>query len=315
MTRFLARRLLQGAAALLIALCLLHAAVFAMPGDPIRTLFGIKRPDPQVVADIRASYGLDDPYGVQLLRYLGGVVTGDLGPYYTGAFHATNERAGDVDDIVRATAPTTLRIVAIAVVLQLLAGTAIGMLAGRSRRLWVDRGWSLLAIVAVVVPPFVVAVLLQTVFGVDLQWFPVTGGTGWWGAILPGAALAVVPTGLVAMVTREQTRAALREPWVPAATAKGVPRWRISWVHALKLAAAPAITVVGAEVGALLGGAVVVEGVFRTGGTGAILFDAIQQKQGPTILGIVTVFTVVVLLVTLVTDLVTAALDPRRRLA
>lgn len=191
---------MQALVTLLGATLLLWFTIFVLPGDPVRALFGFRRPDPAVLASLRAQYGLDDPLPLQYVRYLGNALRGDFGDVYrVNVYGQTTIGRGGVTELVRAAAPVTLKLVAAALAVQVGAGTIVGVLAGRRRGgLW-DRSLSLWSVAATTVPLLVVAFVLHQVLAWELRWFPIAGvRDGWIAYVLPGAALAVLPSTVVA---------------------------------------------------------------------------------------------------------------------
>lgn len=315
LTRFVARRTGQALITLLGATLLLWFTVFVLPGDPVRALFGFRQPDAEVLAALRAQYGLDDPLPLQYVRYLGNVLRGDFGDVYrVDVYGQVTAGRGGVTGLIRTGAPVTLRLVGVAVAVQVVAGTLLGVLAGRRRRGVVDRGLTVASGVAAAVPVLVVAFVLHQLLAWELRWFPISGERGGWVAyVLPGATLAVLPSLVVARLARNAVADELRSPHAAVAAGMGIPRRRVVWVHALRRSLVPVVTCSGAEIGALLSGAIVVESVFGLPGLGGAILGAIQGRQGPTLVSVTTLFVVVTVLGSFLVDLAVGALDPRVR--
>jgi oligopeptide transport system permease protein len=303
---FVVRRLSQAVVTVLGATVLLHAAVFVMPGDPIRALFGLRRPPAERLARMRDFYHLDDPFPVQYAHWFTNMLRGEMGPRYTG---------GRVSDLVAAAAPVTLRLVLLAMVLQLVIGTVLGTLAGRRHGSWVDRSLLLLSVAAVGIPAFVLAFLGQQVFAHRLHWLPATGiADGLASYLMPAMVLAVVPIAFVSRITRDGIVTQGQAMYAQLAVAKGLPDRRVLWVHRLRNSMVPVVTLVAAEFGGLLTGSVVVEGVFGVPGLGGAVFQALRDREGPTVVAVITLFTMAVILVNAIADILCATVDPRIRL-
>lgn len=305
MTRWLASRVGQAVVTLLIVTFVVRLAAFALPGDPIRALFGQGRPDPADVRFLREFYGLDDPFIVQYLRYLAGLLRGDLGPTYGG---------GRVSDAIRAALPSTFRLVGLAVGLQLAVGIPLGAAAAARRSRTVDASLSLATVAVLSVPVFVVARVLQRTVAYQWGWLPGSGtGSGWSGYILPALALALIPVVLQARLVRDGVGATYDSLYSKRALVSGLPPRRIIWLHALRPVLPAAMTLVGAQAGVLVSAAVLVEQVFRLGGFGSLLLAAVGARQAPLVAGGVVVLASLTILLSLTVDILARLLDPRLR--
>lgn len=300
--RMTASRLLQAVLALLLLTLVVRVAVFALPGDPIRPLFGVGRADPAELARLRDFYGLDEPFWRQYGDYLFGLLRGDLGPLYGG---------GEVADAVLGSLPSTLRLVGTVMVAQVLVGTPLGAVAA-SRRGWLDRALSGFTALAVAVPVFAVAEVLQRTVGYDLRWLPGSGTVGGWRSyMLPSVVLAVIPVVLHARLVRGALREVLHAPYIRRAVASGFSGARILWVHALRVTVPGAVALAGAQAGTLLSGAVIVETVFKLPGLGSLLVSGVRGRQGPLVAGSVLALAAVIILMTLAADVLSWRADPR----
>lgn len=329
MGRYLLRRLAQGVATLLLATLVIHAAVTLLPGDPIRAIWGPSEPPPEVLAEIRAHYRLDDPYPVQYATWVADLVRGDLGTSYPRrARGASVSREGPlVADLVAAAAPVSLRLLAVAVVAHVLIGVGAGLAAVLARRRaggrLLERGGSAIsgaldqltygmAIVAVSAPAIVLAYAGQVVFGHRLGWVPVRGvAAGWPSYVLPAAAMAAAATGYVALLTRRELGERLRERFVTTALAHGLSRRRVIAVHALRASLVPLLTMAAANLGLLVAAQIIVEGVYGMPGLGGLVFDAIQRQDRGLLVPAVTVITTAVIVANLLADVLAGVVDPR----
>ncbi|OBH03508.1 ABC transporter permease [Mycobacterium sp. E3247] len=260
----------------------------------------------QVAAQLRARYHLDDPFIVQYLRYLGGVLRGDLGRSYSGL---------PVSSVLAHAFPATLRLALIALVVEAVLGIGFGVIAGLRTGGLFDAGVLIIGLVIIAVPIFVLGFLAQFVFGVKLGIAPVTVGerSTFGRLLLPGIVLGSVSFAYVVRLTRSAVAANAQADYVRTATAKGLSRPRVVAVHILRNSLIPVVTFLGADLGALMGGAIVTEGIFNIHGVGGVLYQAVTRQEAPTVVSIVTVLVGIYLITNLAVDLLYAALDPRIR--
>jgi oligopeptide transport system permease protein len=288
------------------ATLLIYGMVFLLPGDPVAALGGDRPVTPAVAAQLRAQYHLDDPFLMQYLHYLAGILRGDFGRAYSGL---------PVEEVLRQAFPVTFRLALIALMVEALAGIGFGVLAGLRQGGIFDAGVLTASLTIIAVPIFVLGFLAQFVFGVRLSLAPVTVGdqATFSRLLLPGMVLGAVSFAYVVRLTRSAVAANSHADHVRTATAKGLSRPRVVMVHILRNSLIPVVTFLGADLGALMGGAVVTEGIFNIHGVGGVLYQAVTRQEAPTVVSVVTVLVVVYLLTNLLVDLVYAALDPRIR--
>ena len=307
MGRYVARRVLQMVPVFLGSTFLIFFMVYAL-GDPVAALFGDRAPDPAVAAQIRRDLYLDHPLWQQYLHYMGQILTGDFGTAFDGQ---------PVLTLMANAFPVTARLTLVAVVIEALAGVALGVLAGLRRGRATDTGVLMLTLVVVSVPTFVSGYLLQYLVGV--RWGlvdpSVSPAASLDELLLPGLVLALVSLAYVTRLTRTSIAENLRADHVRTAVAKGLPRRRVIGRHLLRTSLIPVVTFIGADVGALMGGAVVTERIFNIHGVGYQLYQGILRQNSPTVVGFVTVLVLVFLVANLLVDLLYAVLDPRIRYA
>lgn len=305
MTRYVIRRLLQFIPVLIAATFIIFALVFAIPGDPIRALSGDRPLSEAVQQTLRDRYNLDDPLLVQYGKYLLNVVQGDFGTTFQGR---------PVNDIIAQRAPVTIRLALMAFLFQAVIGGLAGILAALRRQGFIDTLVQVSTTLVVAIPTLVLAMVAQVVFGLHLGWFPVAGiGQGWYSYILPGLILASTSTALIARLLRTSLIENLRADYVRTATAKGMTRSRVVGRHALRNSLIPVVTFLGADLGALLSGTVIIEGIFNLPGLGGEVFRAIGAQEGTVVVGVVTLFVLAFLIINLFVDILYAYLDPRIR--
>ena len=306
MTGYVLRRILVMIPVFLGATLLIYGMVFLLPGDPIVALGGDRPLSPAVIAQLRAQYHLDEPFWMQYLRYLGGILRGDFGVSFSGL---------PVSDVLAQAFPVTIRLALVALAVEALFGIGFGVIAGLRRGGWFDASVLLTSLVVIAIPIFVLGFLAQFVFGVRLGIAPVTVGDEATFArlLLPGIVLGSVSFAYVVRLTRSAVADNAQADWVRTATATGRSRPRVVAVHILRNSLIPVVTFLGADLGALMGGAIVTEGIFNIHGVGGALYQAVTRQEAPTVVAIVTVLVLVYLLANLVVDLLYAALDPRIR--
>jgi oligopeptide transport system permease protein len=305
MGRYIARRLLLTVPVLLGASVLIFGMVYALPGDPIRALAGDRPVSPAVVEVLTERFHLDDPLPVQYWEYLKGLLRGDLG---------TDFRGRPVLDTIERTLPVTVRLTVVAAVFEVVIGLVAGVLAGIRRNGYVDNLVLVSTTVIVSIPILVLALIAQLLFGLELGWFPIAGTReGWYAYVLPGLVLASGSLAYVARLTRTSIAETMRADHVRTARAKGLPPRQVLVRHVLRNSLIPVVTFIGADIGSLLGGAVVTETVFNLPGIGREVFDAIRAQEGAVVVGIVTLMVFFFVVVNLVVDLLYAVLDPRIR--
>jgi len=306
MGRYVLRRLLQLIPVFIGSTFLIYALVWALPGDPFSGKCG-QRACPQAYVDMMtAKYNLDDSLPVQYFKYLGKLFSGDFGETFSG---------NSIGEMMANAAPITIRLAVIAVVIEAIIGIGAGILTGLRGKGFLDNLVLLSTLFLISLPVFVTGIVLQLLLA------------GEWGIInpsvsseatvgeliVPGFVLGSLSMAYIARLTRASISENRRADFVRTAIAKGQPNRRVVGVHLLRASVIPVITFLGTDLGALMGGAIVTEGVFNINGLGGLVFRGIQEKDGATVTGIVVLLVIVYLLMSLVVDLLYAVLDPRIR--
>jgi ABC-type dipeptide/oligopeptide/nickel transport system permease component len=305
MGRYVARRLLLTIPVLIGASFLIFALVYVLPGDPIRALGGERPLSPAVVAQLREEFNLNDPLVVQYAKYVGDLLQGDFG---------TDFRGRPVLDTIEQRLPVTVRLTIVAIAFEAVIGIVAGVLAGIRRNSFLDNLVLVSTTLAVSVPILVLAFVAQFVFGLQLGWFPIAGiNEGWYSFLLPGLVLASNSLAYVARLTRTSMAENLSADYVRTARAKGLPNRTVIVRHTLRNSLIPVVTFIGADIGTLMGGAIVTESVFNLPGLGRAVFDAVRAQEGAVVVGIVTLMVFFVIFFNLVVDVLYAVLDPRIR--
>ncbi len=305
MGRYVARRLLLTIPVLIGASFLIFALVYALPGDPIRALGGDRPLSPAVVAQLREEFNLNDPLVIQYLKYVGDLLQGDLG---------TDFRGREVLDTITQRLPVTIRLTVVAILFEVVIGIIAGVLAGIRRNGFLDNLVLVSSTVVVSVPILVLAFVAQFALGLQVGWFPISGiNEGWYSFLLPGLVLAAGSLAYVARLTRTSVAENLRADYVRTARAKGLPNRTVIFRHTFRNSLIPVVTFIGADIGTLMGGAIVTETVFNLPGIGRAVFDAIRGQEGAVVVGIVTLLVFFFIFFNLVVDVLYAVLDPRIR--
>jgi len=305
---YVGKRILQTIPVILGATFLIYALVFLRPGDPIVGLFGDKPVNEAVRAQIAAQYNLDKPFVVQWLLFLKGAVTLDFGLSYSGR---------PVIDIIAQTFPVTIKLALMALVIEMVLGITAGTIAGLRRGKLFDSTMLVTSLLVIAVPIFVFGFMFQLIFGVKLGWFPPTvgGDASFKNLILPATVLGLVSFAYVLRLTRTSVIENLTADHVRTARAKGLTEGTVVRRHIMRNSMIPVVTFLGADLGALMAGAVVTEGIFNVHGVGNLAYTAILKGESPTIVSVITVMVLVYVVMSLLVDLLYAALDPRIRYA
>ncbi|WLQ40895.1 ABC transporter permease [Streptomyces laculatispora] len=309
MGRYVARRLLQMIPVFLGTTLLIFLMVYTLPGDPVRGLFGDKGVDPATLARLRHEKGLDLPILQQYWNYMTGIVLHfDFGDQIASGRPVT--------DVLGDAFPVTLRLAGMAFVIEIVIGISLGTIAGL--RAWLtDNVVLVFTLLIISIPVFVLGFIIKAVFAFQLDWISpnVSSEARWSELLAPAIVLGSLSLAYVARLTRTTMAENLRSDYMRTAIAKGLPKRRIVGVHLMRNSLIPVITFLGTDLGALMGGAVVTEGLFNVKGIGGTIYESIQKREGTTLVGLVTVLVLVYLLMSLIVDLLYAVLDPRIRYA
>ncbi|MFM9942724.1 MAG: ABC transporter permease [Hyphomicrobiaceae bacterium] len=311
MLAYIVRRLLSTLIVMALVALFVFSLLYIAPGDPAAVIAG-DQASPEDVIKIRTALGLDRPFLVRFTEWSWQIVRHqNLGTsMFTGL---------PVTELIRQRIEPTLSLALLTLILAICVAVPMGVLAAWKAGGWLDRIVMALAVAGFSVPVFVVGYLLSYFFALKLEWLPTQGYSplkdGFWPwletLILPSIALGFVYIALIARITRATMLEVLSQDYVRTAKAKGVGQGSILFLHALKNAAVPIVTVIGIGVALLIGGAVVTESVFAIPGLGRLTIDAIVRRDYPVIQGIVLMFSFVYVIVNLCVDLLYTALDPR----
>ena len=305
MLRYIIQRLLQLIPILIGISLLTFLMLHLIPGDPVLIFAGDKPMTEERAAEIRHQLGLDRPLWVQYGHYAAHAVRGDLG-------RGLRSQRPVLDSILEV-APGTTQLTLAALALATILGMTLGILAALARGTWLDTAAMTFAILGVSMPVFYSSLLMILLFSFTLGWLPATGQGGVARLVMPATALGLISAAVLARLVRSGMLAVLRQEYVVTARAKGLAPRVVVLRHALKNALIPTITMLGLQLGALLGGAVVTETIFSRPGVGRLAVDAILSRDFPLVQGTVLFTAVAYVLVNLLVDISYAAVDPRVR--
>ena len=306
MLRYIGRRLLQTIPVFFGATFLIFAMVYLMPGDPVAALGGDRGLSEAAAAQIRAQYNLDKPFWMQYLLYLKGVFTLDFGTAFNGQ---------KVTSIMATAFPTTAKLALYALAIETFLGIALGVIAGVRRGKWFDSTILVVSLLLISVPTFVLGFVLQYVLGVQLAILPTTASASvdLKSLTMPAMVLGGVSLAYVIRLTRQSVSENVSADYVRTARAKGLSGGVVMTRHILRNSLIPVATFIGGDLGALMGGAIITEGIFNIHGVGGTLWSAIIKGEPQTVVSVTTVLVLVYIIANLLVDLLYAVLDPRIR--
>lgn len=314
MTRFVLTKILHAIITFVLSGIVIFFGVRMLPGDPALAMAG-EEATPERLEAIRSGLGLDQPLLVQFFKFLGSIVTGDLGD---------STRTGiPVTEMIATTLPVTLWLALYAIVVAVIVGIALGMIAERFRGKWPELGSNFIALLGLSVPNFWLGLLAILGLAVGLGWFPASGYVDVVSDPLRGLYYLTLPavilgTSLAAVITR-QTRASMIESmgtdYVRMARAKGLSRPRVLFRYGLRNSLIVLVTIIGLQLGGLISGAVVTERIFALPGLGKLTLDAVFSRDYPVIQAIVLVITASYILINLAVDILYSVINPQIRVS
>ena len=308
MGKYLLRRILQMIPVVLGTTFLVYALVFALPGDPVKAMFGDKPVNQAVAAQIRAEYNLDKPFIIQYLLFLKNALTLDFGNTFAGQ--------PVIDEIGRAF-PVTIRLALMAFVFEAVFGVIFGIISGLNKGRWGDTVILIISLLLISVPTFVTGFIMQYLVGVKWRLLPVAAGNdpGFVDLLMPAIVLGSVSMAYIIRLTRGEISSNMNEDYVRTARAKGMGRRQVFMRHVLRNSLIPVVTYLGQDLGALMGGAMISETIFNVHGIGYLTYQSILKGESNMVVSIVTLLTLIFVVTNLIVDLLYAALDPRIRYA
>ena len=304
MRTYVLRRLAQSALTLLGVSVLVFVILRVLPGDPARMLLPDGAPE-SAVAELNRQLGLREPFVVQYGLFLGSVARGDFGQsfqYRAPALRVVLERL-----------PATVHLTLAAMLITIASGVPLGIFTAVRRGTRYDVAGTIVAVLGQSLPNFWLGIMLILLFGVALRWLPTSGFASWTSLVLPAVTLAAFPTALVARLTRSSMLEILNRDYIRTGRAKGLAERSVVFRHALRNAAIPVLTVIGLQIGALLGGAVITESIFAWPGMGKLIVDAIFFRDFPVVQTVLILSATVFVVINLAVDLLYTVIDPRIR--
>ena len=300
MAKYITKRLLMGLVSLFALITVTFFLTRLMP-------FDISNVNQAVQDRIMSYYGLDQPVHVQFGMYLKNLSHGDLGISYKKVGTTVNQ-------LIMQEAPYTIQIGMLAFIIALILGTIIGIAMAVTRKEGVRGSLMFLTVLGISIPNYVLALLLMLVCGVTLKWFPVVGLGSWKHYILPVTAMTVYPLAQISKLVKSSYSEAMHQDYVIMARAKGISKVRISFVHILKNAMIPVITISGPMVAFLLTGSFVVENIFTIPGIGREFVNSVSNRDYTVIMGLTIFLGIIMVLCNLISDIICALVDPRIKL-
>lgn len=303
MAKYIGKRVAMGFVSVMVLILVTFFLTRLMPGNP----FDIQNVNQAVQDRLMSYYGLDQPIHVQLGMYLKNLVRGDLGISFKKVGMTVNQ-------LIATEAPYTMRLGLIAYSIALVLGTVIGICMAVTKHESVRGGLMMVTVLGISIPNYVLALMLMLVCGVTLQWFPVVGLTTWKHYVLPVITLTVYPLAQISKLVKSSYTEAMNQDYVIMAKAKGLNPMRIVFVHILKNAMIPVITISGPMIAFLLTGSFVVENIFTIPGIGREFVNAVSNRDYTVIMGLTIFLGAVLVLCNLISDVICAIVDPRIKL-
>ena len=296
MGKYLLRRILQMIPVVLGTTLLVYALVFALPGDPVKAMFGDKPVNEAVAAQIRAEYHLDQPFIVQYFIYLKNALTLNFGDTFAGQ--------PVLDEITRAF-PVTIRLGLMAFVVEAIFGVVFGIISGLKKGKWYDTVILIVSLLLISVPTFVTGFVMQYVFGIQWAILPVTAGAdpGFLDLLMPAMVLGSVSMAYIIRLTRSEISSNIAEDYVRTARAKGMSNGQVMLRHVLRNSLIPVVTYLGQDIGALMGGAMITEQIFNIHGIGFLTYQSILKGEANLVVSIVTLLMLIFVVCNLVVDM------------
>lgn len=302
MFRFITKRLIYMIPVVLGISFVVFAIISLTPGDPAQLILGADT-DPTILATKREELGLNDPFLMRYLKYIGGVLVGNLGNSYRTGLPVAKEL------LIRL--PNTLIIALGGIGLSVAIGVPLGLASAVKQYTFVDYFARTLALLLTAIPAFWLGLMLLLYFVLDLKVLPATGANSWKNFVLPIVTLAASATATQTRTTRSSMLEVIRQDYIRTARAKGVPQGRIILKHVIRNGILPVVTIIGMNIGVQLGGTVVIENVFAIPGMGSILVNSVRIKDTPMIVSSIILVAVFIGICNLLVDIVYAYIDPR----
>lgn len=307
MWKYIVKRIIMLIPVMLATIFVVYFIMDQSDVDPAKVMLGESATE-EGVAELREELGLDDPFLIRYVRYVGNLIRGDMGVSYT---YKTS-----VSDQIKDRLPNTFLLASCGVLFSIIIGIPIGIIAARKQYSIFDNVSMVFSLIGASAPAFWIGLLLVLVFSLQLRIFPASGmGKGFWGAarslVLPAVTIGMSGAAAAARTTRSSMLETIRQDYIDTARAKGTGEFVITFRHMLKNAMIPVITTIGLHFGVLLGGSVLTETVFAWPGIGRFVIESIKTQDIPSVLGCVVTLAIMFTIVNLLVDILYAYVDPR----
>ena len=306
MLRYTIKRVLGMIPTLIIVVTFVFFFVRLIPGDPARLVAG-EQATLQDVEAVRERLGLNQPVYIQYIKYILGLLQGDLGTSLRTSRPVLTE--------VPSTYWNTMALTIASLIWSTIVGVILGVWSGKNRGKWQDFTGMTLAVSGISLPNFWIGFLLIMLFSVKLRWFPTTGAGSWRNLVLPAITLGTSIAAIIARFTRSSIVEVMKEDYIRTARAKGLKEKTVIWAHAFRNSMISVVTVVGLQFGFLLGGSVVTEAVFAYPGLGQLLIESVNYRDYPAIQSLILIFSLQFIVINLIVDILYAALNPEIKLS
>ncbi len=306
MLRYTVKRIVGVIPTLIIVVTFVFFFVRMIPGDPARLVAG-EQATLDAVEAVRVQLGLDKPVPVQYLKYVGGLLKGDLG--------MSLRTKRPVLEEVAARYGNTMALTIASLAWSSALGIILGVWSGKNRGKWQDFTGMTVAVSGISLPNFWIGFLLIMLFSVNLRWLPTTGAGSWKNLILPAITLGTSIAAIIARFTRSSIVEVLKEDYIRTARAKGLKEKAVTWGHAFRNSMISVVTVVGLQFGFLLGGSVVTEAVFAYPGLGQLLVESVNYRDYPAIQSLILIFSLQFIIINLIVDILYAVLNPEIKMS
>lgn len=291
---------------LIIVVTFVFFFVRLIPGDPARLVAG-EQATLQDVEAVRERLGLNQPVYIQYIKYILGLLQGDLGTSLRTSRPVLTEVASRYWN--------TMALTIASLIWSTIVGVILGVWSGKNRGKWQDFTGMTLAVSGISLPNFWIGFLLIMLFSVKLRWFPTTGAGSWRNLVLPAITLGTSIAAIIARFTRSSIVEVMKEDYIRTARAKGLKEKTVIWAHAFRNSMISVVTVVGLQFGFLLGGSVVTEAVFAYPGLGQLLIESVNYRDYPAIQSLILIFSLQFIVINLIVDILYAALNPEIKLS
>lgn len=306
MLRYTIKRVLGMIPTLIIVVTFVFFFVRLIPGDPARLVAG-EQATLQDVEAVRERLGLNQPIYIQYIKYILGLLQGDLGTSLRTSRPVLTEVASRYWN--------TMALTIASLIWSTVVGVILGVWSGKNRGKWQDFTGMTLAVSGISLPNFWIGFLLIMLFSVKLRWFPTTGAGSWRNLVLPAITLGTSIAAIIARFTRSSIVEVMKEDYIRTARAKGLKEKTVIWAHAFRNSMISVVTVVGLQFGFLLGGSVVTEAVFAYPGLGQLLIESVNYRDYPAIQSLILIFSLQFIVINLIVDILYAALNPEIKLS